>query len=176
MKSKLFTFLTGILIVFSFNSCSSSDDDNEPIEELPKIPQFEFSYTVSNDMLSVADITITYMGPDEIIKSEKLTANSWKKTFSGTQLPAKAGFIVHFSLKPEASLNKDKYTLSRKYSNILSVQQDKNVLLYKLLETSSEMDVNKDKLADYLQRATDEYAYEIKTNSDYVTTEIDWGL
>ena len=82
---------------------------------------YSIELTANDDLLSVTDITVSYiLGGEE--KTEAVTTSPWTKTITYSDFPCIGGIIVKSSFKKDAPLNKDKYTF------LFTYQTDKNVV------------------------------------------------
>lgn len=97
---------------FAVSACDSSDDSGRKVTF--KKMELEFGYAVSDDLLKVADIKLTYVDPagtgEEVV--EELKATSWSKKFEATTLPASFSIAVTASLKSDFTFDKTSYALS----------------------------------------------------------------
>lgn len=101
---------------FAVSACDSSDDSGRKVSF--KKMELEFGYAVSEDLLKVADIKLSYADPtgasDEVV--EELTATSWSKKFDSATLPATFQVVVTATAKEGLTLDKDAYGLGYEVS------------------------------------------------------------
>lgn len=99
------TVLTG----FTLTSCGGGDD--EPKE----VTKFTGKYTIimSEDVLAVADVYVSYKGNNNENKMDKITSTIWSKKVSSKKFPAEMGIKYRFQPKEGAKL-KERYEMSFK--------------------------------------------------------------
>ncbi len=97
------TVLTG----FTLTSCGGGDD--EPKE----VTKFTGKYTIimSEDVLAVADVYVSYKGNNNENKMDKITSTIWSKTVSSKNFPAEMGIKYRFQPKQGAK-PKERYEIS----------------------------------------------------------------
>jgi hypothetical protein len=114
--------LGGLLALGSLTACGggdSSDDPTPPPTPDPPTPtekvltsvKADYSATVSQELLDVANVTVRYIGENGQVASEQMTSNTWNKSVT-IPLPAKAGLNIQPMLKGE--VGEGEYTLSAK--------------------------------------------------------------
>lgn len=94
-------------------ACDSSDDSGKQYD-FEKM-EFTFSYEVSDDLLSVADVVFSYEEAAEdgtvTPKEDSLTTKSWVKSFEADALPADFSISVAVTPKEGVTYDKTSYTL-----------------------------------------------------------------
>ena len=84
----------------------------------------EYGFSVTDDVLAVADLVVTYMNVGGVEATDTLTTGEWELTFTPTS-SQKVGFKVTAAPKAgiDSLLTKDRYTLGSGY-HYLSYQRD----------------------------------------------------
>lgn len=103
-------FLTAVIFV----SCGGSDNNDlenqEPAKKLTSM-KVDYTATVSQHLLDVANVTVRYVGDNGQVASEQMSSTIWTKSVTIT-LPNKAGLNIQPTLK--GSIANGEYTLSAK--------------------------------------------------------------
>lgn len=112
MKTLKYLFLAIMAMVgtMTFTACGDDDDDNTTTTTNKS--EFKFSFTLTDDVLEVADVKVAYIGTDGVEKTETLTSTTWSKTFTADKFDVSAGVLVLLNYKDGQTLSKEKYTLS----------------------------------------------------------------
>lgn len=105
-----------ILLGIGMTSCNS---------DAPEATNHHVDYTITltanEDLLSVADITVSYfLGGEE--KTEAVTTSTWTKTITYSDFPCIGGIIVKRSFKKNVVLDKSEYNF------LFSYQTEKNIV------------------------------------------------
>ena len=108
--------LGGLLALDSLTACGGSDDNDEP-EPTPPQPtekvltsvRIDYTATVSQQLLDVANVTVRYVGENGQVVSEQMSSTIWTKSLT-IPLPAKAGLNIQPTLK--GGVAEGEYTLS----------------------------------------------------------------
>ena len=89
-----------------FTACGSDDDDdkvqvdsNTPVDAV-----MEYGFEVSDDMLTVLDMTVEYYDNDGKLQKENLTQKKWVKTVKA-KLPVSLGACLKAQLKDGVDVN-----------------------------------------------------------------------
>lgn len=100
------------LLAVAAVSCDSSDDAGK--ETFFERMEINYVYAVSQDLLSVADIQITYTDPEQNgqEKTETMTESTWSKKFQTKTFPTSLAVKVTAALKEGINLDKTSYTLT----------------------------------------------------------------
>ena len=101
--------LGGLLALGSLTACGGSDDNDEP-EPTPPQPtekvltsvRIDYTATVSQQLLDVANVTVRYVGENGQVASEQMSSTTWTKSVT-IPLPAKAGLNIQPILKGEVA-------------------------------------------------------------------------
>ena len=101
--------LGGLLALGSLTACGGSDDNDEP-EPTPPQPtekvltsvKIDYTATVSQQLLDVANVTVRYVGENGQVASEQMSSTTWTKSVT-IPLPAKAGLNIQPILKGEVA-------------------------------------------------------------------------
>ena len=95
------------LIMFTACGSDDGDDSNNTVRKYDVTPvaaMMECSFEVSDDMLSVLDMTIEYYDNDGKLQTEKLTQKNWAKTVKA-KLPASLGARLKAQMKDGVDVN-----------------------------------------------------------------------
>lgn len=138
-----------ILLGMSMTSCNS-----DAPESTDHHVDYTITLTANEDLLSVADITVSYvLGGEE--KTEAVTTSPWTKTITYSDFPCIGGIIVKSSFKKDAPLNKDKYTFLFTYQTDKNVVDTKGNIVSKDSNSSGRVyaeSVDKNKVEAYINR------------------------
>lgn len=172
--------LMAVLAVFMSMTLTSCGNDDDPAEEEKKEDVYEalfkYSLKVPDDMLTVADITIYYIGTDGVEHQESMTTNEWNKVFTAESFDVSAG--VYFTVKEKASYEqKDSYQVGLNYSR--NITSSKNGFVVKSVISSIEgiLTISADKISDYLKSgaANEEISYHVDKSGNISSTELSWS-
>jgi hypothetical protein len=95
---KIMSKLLGGLLVLSILTVScKNDNENEP-SVAPTRLKVDYSATVSQQLLDVANVTVRYIGDNGQVASEQMSSTTWSKSVT-IALPAKAGLSIQPTLK-----------------------------------------------------------------------------
>ena len=111
--------LGGLLVLGSLTACGGSDSSDEPTppptppttEKVLTSVKVDYTATVSQQMLDVADVTVRFIGENGQVASEQMTSTTWTKSVT-IPLAAKAGLNIQPTLKGEVS--EGEYTIAAK--------------------------------------------------------------
>ena len=113
--------LGGLLVLGSLTACGGgSDDEPEPTPTPTPTPQptrvvtsvkVDYTATVSQQLLDVANVTVRYIGENGQVASEQISSTTWTKSVT-IPLPNKAGLNIQPTLK--GSVAEGEYNLSAK--------------------------------------------------------------
>lgn len=133
--------------------CMTSCNSDAP-ESTDHHVDYTITLTANEDLLSVADITVSYvLGGEE--KTEAVTTSPWTKTITYSDFPCIGGIIVKSSFKKDAPLNKDKYTFLFTYQTDKNVVDTKGNIVSKDSNSSGRVyseSVDKNKVETYINR------------------------
>lgn len=122
MKKKLFcgimllTACTMLMMVGCKKENSQQQEPDQPTQAKLVAACLAYSFEVTEDMLSVADVTVSYFDEKGQVQTEQLKSTSWSKTIQ-TALPAKLGVRVLAVLKENFNpADHEKVTIARSYS------------------------------------------------------------
>lgn len=93
--------LVAVAVMTGFASCSKSDDSGSQVPGGSKTytPMLKMDLKISEDALSVADFTVTYLDENGQEKSEAFTSTTFTKTVNFKSLPAKVKYTVTYKMK-----------------------------------------------------------------------------
>ena len=119
IMKKYWIYLAGCIAlgaVAAFVACDDEDHTSKSTEF--QRMEMSFNYAVSEDLLAVADILITYTDPAGVITTPTapLDVLSWSKNFSSESLPAGFEVTVEVEMKEGITLDKSSYTLTQRWS------------------------------------------------------------
>lgn len=121
MKKKLFCGIMllaacTMLMVGCKKENSQQQEPDQPTQAKLVAACLGYSFEVTDDMLSVADITVSYYDEKGQLQTEQLKTTSWSKTIQAS-LPAKLGVRVLAVLKENYNpADHEKVTVARSYS------------------------------------------------------------
>ncbi len=102
----------------AFVACDDSDSTSNNATTFDRLEMI-FSYDVSEDLLTVADVLISYTAPNgqTTTASAPLTTTEWIEIFSVKEFPATAVIEIDVAMKEGITLDKDSYTLINRWSD-----------------------------------------------------------
>ena len=112
--------LGGLLVLGSLTSCGSDDSNDPTPPPTPEPPtpekvltsvRIDYTATVSQQLLDVANVTVRYIGENGQVASEQISSTTWTKSVT-IPLPNKAGLNIQPTLK--GSVAEGEYNLSAK--------------------------------------------------------------
>lgn len=104
--------MVAVAMMTGFASCSKdSDGTNGLIPEKNYYPALKFDLKVSEDALSIADFSVTYLDENGQEKTEAFNTTSFSKTIKFNSLPAKVKYSVTYKMKSTMP-DKEKFNLS----------------------------------------------------------------
>ena len=77
---------------------------------------FSLSYSVSSDVLKIADVSVEYTDAREIVHSEPLVSGSWSLKTEAEEFPATVSFRPVFTMKDSAVYGAKTYSVGDGYS------------------------------------------------------------
>lgn len=117
-----------LLATFAAISLATSSCNSDEPEKTDYHVNYTMGVTVNEDLLAVADITVSYIVNDEE-KTEAVTSTQWSKTVSYSNFPCKGGMIVKRSFKKDVALDKETYDFKLGYRTVKAVvDQNDNVI------------------------------------------------
>lgn len=109
MNHKLMSMLLGGLMVLgSLAACSKDNEDSEPKTPASSV-QINYSASVSQQLLDVANVTVRFIGDNGQVASEQMSETTWTKAVT-IALPARAGLSIQPTLKGPVA--EGEYTLA----------------------------------------------------------------
>jgi hypothetical protein len=103
--------LLACVLSLGFTSCGGDDDDNSSSVKAIKNVVTSMSYTFSADLLSVADVTVTYLDASGTAQTETVNSTTWSKTVTYTSFPVTTGAKITVK-RNSTTLSKEKYDLT----------------------------------------------------------------
>lgn len=103
--------VVAVVTAVGFASCSKSDDESGSGSGSNYYGVMKINLSVSEDVLSLADITINYTDENSTEHTEKLTTTSFKQDFRFKSLPAKAKYKISYKMK-ETAPNKETFDIA----------------------------------------------------------------
>lgn len=111
MIRKMAMTLMAAVAVVCFASCNKSDDNGGITPDSSSYyGEMHIKLTVSQDVLNVANIKITYTDANSKEQTEDLTSTTFTKDIKFASLPAKAKYKVSYTAKENVS--KNEFTIS----------------------------------------------------------------
>ena len=179
--------LGGLMVLGSLTACGGgSDDEPEPTPTPTPTPQptrvvtsvkVDYTATVSQQLLDVANVTVRYIGENGQVASEQMSSTTWTKGVT-IPLPAKAGLNIQPTLK--GAVADGEYTLSAKGQMSYNwLDQDGQQLQAGITESAPLMEAvfYADGLGQYLGAITANCQLARAFAKDYSVTDtsITWG-
>lgn len=98
MNHKLMSMLLGGLVALgSLAACSKDNEDSKSATPASNL-RINYSASVSEDLLDVADVMVRFIGDNGQVVSEQMSETTWTKTVT-IALPARAGMSVQPTLR-----------------------------------------------------------------------------
>ena len=178
--------LGGLIALGSLTACGGSDSSDDPTppptpptptEKVLTSVKADYSATVSQQLLDVANVTVRYIGENGQVAQEQMTSTTWNKSVT-IALPAKAGLNIQPTLKGDVA--EGEYTLSAKGQMAYTwLDQDGQQLQAGLTEKTPEMEALffADGIGQYLGAITANSYVARAFGKDYSVTDTDitWG-
>ena len=182
---KIMSMLLGGLLALSSLTACGSDNNDEPEPTPPPTPaekvltsvKIDYTATVSQQLLDVANVTVRYVGENGQVASEQMTSTNWTKSVT-IPLPAKAGLNIQPTLKGDVA--DGEYTLSAD-GQMAYIWLDQNGEQLKAGGTESTRPLNAQFYADGIGQylgaisANCQVARAFGKDYDVVTTDVIWG-
>ena len=111
MKKFFYMSVLVLMAALTLTSCGSDDDEKQKDEPTGTVA-YDATVSLSQDLIDICDVTITYKDADGKTATEAVKSTSWNKKFTVKKLPAVVGAKCEFKLKSGVQLTKDKYDLS----------------------------------------------------------------
>lgn len=163
--------IAAIFLSVGFTACSSDDDDNNngntPGASEAITGKFTLDFTVSEDLLNVADVNVTYTDENGRDVTETLSSTEFQKTVTYTKLPVTAKYSIKATLKSTYA-TKDKYNLGFNYSHKFQKLKGEKILDTK--ENGSGQNLNGIK-AEKLSQAITQFNKDIFPKAEYQFTK-----
>ena len=178
--------LGGLLVLGSLTSCGSDDSNDPTPPPTPEPPtpekvltsvRIDYTATVSQQLLDVANVTVRYIGENGQVASEQISSTTWTKSVT-IPLPNKAGLNIQPTLK--GSVAEGEYTIAAKGQMAYTwLDQDGQQLSAGSIEKTPEMEAvfYADGIGQYLGAITANCYVARAFGKDYSVTETDisWG-
>lgn len=104
--------VVAVVMAAGFASCSKSDDNGiNPSTSTNYYGVMKINLKLSDDVLSLADITVTYTDENSKEHTETLTTGTFTKDIKFNSLPAKALYKVSYKMK-ENLPNKESFDIA----------------------------------------------------------------
>lgn len=143
--------------VLSLTSCQKDDDQFE-FESM----DMTYNLSLSQDILDVADIVVTYTDFQNQEKTETVTATKWTAKFTTNMIPANCSIQIKTGLKPGVELKKKKYTVKRTFSYTLQEHYKGGLKGWHQTEnTERNKSVTADELEEQISRLSQSFNYKI---------------
>lgn len=174
MKTIKYLFLAMVAIVSSaaFVACGSDDDEETKVET--KKSSFYYAFSFSDDILSVADVTISYIGTDGVEKSETVTSTSWSKTFTENKYDVSAGVSLSMKLKNGVELTSDKYRIQYMFTYAVKSTKGDTTVGFEGNTFSQGSSVRPENVETMLQRKSGTTAFKIDSDGKVSATTLSW--
>ncbi len=103
--------VVAVVTTACFASCSKSDDESGNGSGSNYYGEMKLNLKVSEDVLSLADITINYTDANSTEHTEKLTSAGFKQNFRFNSLPARAKYKISYKMK-ETTPSKETFDIT----------------------------------------------------------------
>lgn len=163
LKMTLVVAMT-IPMLLSLSSCGNDDEQDEQKKETTYKAGFELTYKAVGELLSVADITVSYYDENGELRSEPITKPEWKKEITYKKIPANAGFKIICTIKNPLP-DKDKFDIGYEYDgsvNLLKEKTDESVTSRALIGKNSAKGAKRDAIGKFLKTYEVNKFYQIK--------------
>ncbi len=176
---KYIKLISLFLSAFVFLSCGGDDGVSSPPSPPKNLTSLKVDYTatVSQHLLDVANVTVRYVGENGQIASEQMSSPTWSKSVT-ISLPAKAGMSIQPTLK--GIVSDAEYLLSAQGQMSYSwLDQDGKQLKAGLTETTPALEARfyADGLGQYLGAIAANCQLARTFANDYTVSEttVTWG-
>lgn len=107
-----------VLVGAAFVACDEEAHTSTSGTTFTKM-EMEFAYEVSDDLLSVADITFVYTNPagETTTVDTPLSEKQWSQKFTTDTLPSGFSVEVAVAMKPDLTLDKERYVLTYSWTD-----------------------------------------------------------
>lgn len=114
---------------------------------------FSLSYSVTEDVLRIADVNIEFVGADGTVSVHDVGEEGWKCDLEASQLPATVSFRPLFALLDGVAAA-DSYRLGTGYSVSVAVRDASGAqkVVYSSSSPQSDMTLKADKAAEWVAR------------------------
>lgn len=161
-----YAMMAVVMMTTIVSMVSCGDDDEPAVEEMVIVSATApYHFEVSNDLLEVADITITYYENNEA-KTEKMTSTTWDKKATN-KVPGKIGFSVAFAMKSGYTPTRDSYFLSYGCEDVMIVALNygDGQNMGATVDSETEYDeVTKENIEKFLSIASFKLVYSVSAN------------
>lgn len=159
-----------MVIAMSFTACGDDDDDQG--QETAKKSEFSYSFTFSEDVLTLANVTAYYIDATGAESSEAITSTTWQKTFTASKFDVSTGVKITVVAKDGVTLSKEKYDLKMVPSILVSTSNGGHYL-------SNAGSVNStgtqaEYVLSMLSKLEGTYAYKVDANGEISETTLSW--
>lgn len=155
----------------TFMACSSSDDDEQTV----KNATFVYSFSINEEILSIADVTIRYIGTDGIEQKETLASTTWTKKITADKFNVSSGVYITMKLKSGAELTNESYKVSTAFNYwAKTTENGETVDDCTSIGSSIDITVKADKLGEYLQKKTFTDCLKVNDSGKVETTTLSW--
>ncbi len=176
---KYIKLISLFLTAFVFLSCGGDDGVSSPPSPPKNLTSLKVDYTatVSQHLLDVANVTVRYVGENGQMSSEQMSSPTWSKSVT-ISLPAKAGMSIQPTLK--GIVSDAEYLLSAQGQMSYSwLDQDGKQLKAGLTETTPALEARfyADGLGQYLGAIAANCQLARTFANDYTVSEttVTWG-
>lgn len=172
MKKIKYLFMVVIATLCSamFTACGGDDND----EAKGSNASFYYSFSLSEDVLSIADVKINYIGTDGEEKSETISSTSWEKTFTANNFNVSAGVAISMTLKNNVTLPKESYKIGYTFSYLVQSTKDGTNVGRKVQSVIREKSVSADDVSSTLRKISGSSAFKIDSEGNVSKTSLSW--
>lgn len=157
-------------------ACSDDSDSNDNGSETGSTRSSEFYYSVAlnDEILSIADVTINYIGTDGVEKSEKVDSALWSKTFTADKFDVSVGVAVSMALRSGVALSNDSYLLKYIISTMVKSTKDGAIKEIKSGSIDQGGEVDAANVEQALKNADCCISMKVDENGGVDKTELSW--
>lgn len=171
MKKFFYMSVLVLMAALTLTSCGSDDDGKDEPKPSTKTVNYEASVTLSQDLIDLCNVTLTYKDGDGKTVTENVTSTTWSKKFAVKTLPAVVGVKCDYKMKEGVQLTKEKYDIIATLNHYLTIDGAKKGFDQPFIYTQSQ-GLRADKVAEILGKTSGRmYGYNISANGEVTTTE-----
>lgn len=165
--------LAAILCVSTFVACGGDDNNEETTDT--KTSSFNYSFSFNDELLSIADVKISYIDTNGEEKSEYVSSTSWEKTFTANKFDVSAGVAISMSLKNGVELTKESYKIKFAYSYLITSTKNGKTVANNPFSISKDSAIGASDVESILKRRSGSTAFKIDADGQIEKTTLSWS-